>query len=248
MSYKLIRKNDEHWKENLQGLRFTNRLQKAIMDRHNREHHMARIELQKELLERKLSGEKVDLLPSIREAVLVASLKPKSDKIKGIGFNIPSDIINDNFGKCLEKLFRQPTSATNTVTLKDISNTSRECFLYGNAPYTSLWHSNAGSHIQLGSDTGGPARSDYCIGASLGSSPESQVIATGSGTYASGVVSVSAACTAGGSGTVNECGLFGYWYDYAVGYYDFMLAHDLLDSGVAYSATDTLTCVYSINI
>ena len=106
----------------------------------------------------------------------------------------------------------------------------------------------AGTQFQLGSSTTAPTRADYKINTALGTAPESGLFSTGIGSYASGYVSIGGAISAGGSGTVNETGVFGYWFSATNSTpYSFMLFHDVLSSGVSYVAGNTLYVSYSIS-
>jgi len=93
-----VRKNDEHWRDNLIGCTFSKRLEQAALRRHTYESALTRLDIQKQRLQRLLSGKKADLLPNLHESVMCAVLEPKSKKIVDIGFNVPEDIILDNFG------------------------------------------------------------------------------------------------------------------------------------------------------
>ncbi len=70
----------------------------------------------------------------------------------------------------------------------------------------------------------------------------------GPGAYAAGVISFGNLITAGGSGTINEIGLFNLcsWYN-GWGSHT-MMTHDILSSGVAFVAGNPLVGTFAINI
>ena len=57
----------------------------------------------------------------------------------------------------------------------------------------------------------------------------------------------SEAISAGGSGTVNETGFFGYWWfqDNSGTLHTYMLFHDILGAGVAFVAGNTINLSYA---
>jgi hypothetical protein len=270
-----IRKNDEHWRDNLVGMSYNKNLERSIHKRHMLETLPVKMEMQKqsidELLKRQAQKKKVDLLkllPNIYESAVVAAVNPKNKKILDIGFNTPEDLILDNFGKWLAAIIQTPTAwfantSFATVTLKDTANTDRAVPTYANAvsSYMAAFNSMAsstttltGTKLQVGSGTTAAARSNYTIQTAFGSAPENTRFPTGPGSYASGYVVVSGSVAAGGSGTVNETGFFGTW-NYGTpgtssgyGVADFMLFHDILGSGVAFAAGNLLMTSYSINL
>ena len=247
--------NDEHWRDNLIGCTFSKRLEEAALRRHGIESALTRMDVQKQHLLKLLTGRKAELLPNMHESVMCAVLEPKNRKIIDVGFNDPKDLILDNFGKWLAAFVRSPIAGSGkTVVLPDSSNTNRTLYIYDmdattthGFQYGAAGGSPTGTQVQVGSGSSDPARSDYAIQTAFGAAPENAAFDTGSGSYSSGYVSFSGAITAGGSGTINETGFFGKWYLYNASYL-FMLFHDKLTSGVAFTAGQTLNVSYSIEL
>lgn len=236
---KQIRRNDEHWQDNLLGLTFNKRLEKAIAKR-----HAAQV--------------KEESRRMVSESAFVTCLQPKTNKILDIGFNRPNDLILDNFGTFIAALIRQPsTGSSPSFSLTDVTNSAQTFMIYSNAPATNttlaFGYDNAGStgtQIQLGSGTTAAARTNYAIQTAFGTAPENARFATGAGSYGGGADSFSGAISAGGAGTVNEMGFFAVWATTtaAAGIKTVMLFHDILSSGVAFVAGNTLNASYSITL
>ena len=230
----MIRPNDEHWQSNLQGTTYTTRLDRLI-------HERARQETARYLLaEAQRTGQ---LHARMHETVALSILNSKG-KIESVGINKPDDLILDNFGSWLAKIYRTPVYAASAASLKDITNTARDVLTYNND--YGFANYGCGTNIGIGSGTTTADRADYNIETAFGTSPESTVFGTTTGSYAAGYISFSGAVTAGGSGTVNETGVFGFWYYSS--YANFMLFHDNLETGQPFTAGQTINCSYSIDL
>jgi len=256
-----IRKIDEHWKDNLLGCTFNKRLEKAILQRHCLEIGVERAENRVKRLREELSrmdGQPIRnyassllaALESVSEGAVVAALAPKTNKILDIGFNRADDLILDNFGLFLAALIRSPTIAITYVSLTDTGNTARALAIYYNTITTTFNIQSAcaiGTVLQLGQGTSPAARDNHVIESALGSAPENAIFGTSNGGYAigTGSLSFSGAISAGGSGTVNEMGFHGRFGLSGVAY-SFMFFHDILASGVAFVAGNTLNASYAI--
>lgn len=255
----LIRKNDEHWRDNVIGLTFNKRLENEIMKRHNTERLAAVYE--NKLLEYRKTG-KIDFEHQMSEGAFCTAIH--HDKISDIGFNCVDDLLTNNFWSWFGGIVKSPsivstTAGYNTVALTDIANTSRTVRVYGGISgantfgtfnaYTSGDAFSVGTQIQLGSGSTAAVLADYNIETAFGTAPESGRFSTGAGGAGGGAISFSGAISAGGADTVNEMGWFGCWIylngnTSTLGY--FLLCHDILSSGVAFVAGDTLNASYSI--
>jgi len=237
----LIRPNDEHWQSNLQGTPYTTRLDRLI-------HERARQETARYLLaEAKRTGQ---LHARMHETVALSILNEKG-KIESVGINKPDDLILDNFGYWLAGLIRTPVQASTSVTLKDSSNTNRTVAIFatsGNYPFNMYFYQKCGTQLMVGSNATTATRADYTVGTAFGTAPESGLFDTSTGSYAAGYISFSGAVTAGGSGTVNETGFYGYWAGNSADSYSFMLFHDNLETGQPFTAGQTINCSYSIDL
>lgn len=241
------------------GLKFSPNLVAEILQRHSLESKLKRCYLQKELLKRKISGSRVQLLPNLHETVVCTTINPRNKKILDVGFNVPEDLILNNFCKILTGLIRTPVvmdSGTYAyVTLKSIANADKTVYVYHRGGASSNpdvtfncgQGYNCGTAIQIGSGTTAAARTNYCIETAFGSAPESGRIGTSTGSYGAGTIAVGTAFPAGGSGTINEVGMFGEWYDSSETLFEFMIFHDILASGVAFSAGELINISYLIS-
>lgn len=176
----------------------------------------------------------------------------QGDIIKGISQSKRNNLIVDNFGVLLAGLFKTQTTTKTEVTLQDEGDTGRTVCTYGtwaaSARNFNNYTTSSGTKLKMGSGVTAATRGDYDIETDLPTSPEDDFFGSGTGSYAGGAVSIGAALTAGGNGTINEVGLFGYWHDNNTSVYNFMLLHDILTSGEAYVIGNTLTVAYTINL
>jgi len=135
-----------------------------------------------------------------------------------------SDLVLDNFGKWLAALIRPvPGVATSkNVTLKDTGNADRTFAVFSTAGFN---YTLAGTKIGVGSSGTAAARTDYNLGAILGSLENTT---DGVWTSSSGQVTLSGSVFLSAGGTVRETGFFGRWKDTGDVYRDIMLFHDVV--------------------
>ena len=175
-------------------------------------------------------------------------------ELEAIGESDPKDLFTDNMGFIIANWFKAVTANdAHTFTLNDTSNTSRTVTLYsGNTVGTWYGANNGvalGSQIQIGSSLVAPTRADPTLGTAFGTAPESAPFNTGTGLYTagSGNISLSATIVSGGSGTINEDGLFLVWFSNSAGLPEtFMIAHDVITPGVAFTPGKSITVQWSI--
>ena len=252
----LIRKNDEHWKDNVVGLTLDVRLRRAMSKRHNEECQIARTET----MIKKLKGNdtKIGLTYNVCESTVVSIINPLTRKIKDVGFNIPQDLVLDNFGNWFAGIMRGAPSATleSSIVLVDDSNTARTLYIHSkntgsansfNGPSSSTY---VGTLMKAGSGATAAARSNYKIQTSLANAPESGYIYSSYGSYATGMINGVGVVTCGGSETVQEIGLFGAW---AIAspvntIYNFMLFHDVLGASLSTVAGDAIDIAYGLTM
>lgn len=245
----LIRDSDEHWRDNVLGLSLNERLTKAISERHHREILSDKIERQ--ILEIKNNtANPLGFEYNITESCFSAIINQKNKKILDIGFNTPGDLITDNFGIWWAAHLRGAGQGVATgCTLVNDANVQKTVGIYG--VQSSFFNINQldGTAFQAGSSTTAAARNDYKIGTALGSAPENAISPAGWGSYGVGTGMINSAnvLTAGGSGTVNEIGLFGRW-DSGGSQFNFMLFHDILSSGISYVATNGIVIAYGMTL
>ena len=240
----------EHWQENISGLTWNSKLNQMLHEKHQREIQMIRME--HDLYEMK--ADRMMLRPQhVCEGSIVAALKSKTDlKILEIGFNTPDDLILNNFGVWLAHLMQGP-SQTNVLgySMLNITNTARaSTSIYGYAAGGSTFNGSTalGTQIQFGSGATAAVRTNYSIQTALGSAPENTRFPSGAGAYVNNYISFGNVIIAGGSGTINEIGLFGYWYWLGTTADTYMLCRDVLGAGVSYVAGNPLvgTCTFGI--
>jgi len=223
-----LKELNDGWEKQFLGYTFTKRLEQRLIAEH-------RERILKEINHR------------IFETVIV-SVVDKGRRIKGLGLSSPNDLILDNFGTWLAGLIRAPIAASESVSLKDSGGSTRTVLTYAANMHFNDSDSEVGTYLQVGSGTTPPARADYSITTAFLTAPESSFFDTGSGSYSVGAISFSGSITAGGSGTVNETGFFARWVISGLPAYQFMLFHDVLGTGVPFTAGEIITVSYSINL
>jgi len=155
-----------------------------------------------------------------------------------------SDLMLDNFGNWLAALIRPVPGAatTKTVSLKDTSNAARTLYVYSStAPFSNVL---GGTRIGVGSSSTPAARTDYNLGAILGSLANTT---DGVWTSSTGQITFSGSVYLVSGGTVRETGFLSRWADGAPTYYDFMLFHDIV-SDVVISAGKYAFVQYTIQL
>lgn len=200
--------------------------------------------------------------------VVVSCIDPKTNEILGIGGSslllhkktgkIIPDLILDNFGNIFAGFFVAP-GTDKDITAKDDAAASKTvrthwadaasaAATYNN--WVNAGASGSGSQIKMGSGTTAPARADTAIQTALVSAPESGYLDTNNGAYtvSNTVIYQADANPTGGSGTVNEAGTFGVWNHtpatpVAIG--KFMITHDAVSPGVAFTAGKLLRAAYT---
>ena len=243
----------EHWKDNLSGLKWNPQLKDSVMTKHMHEVKIWRAEdiLKKLSIAKTLNeitrANKLIQYSSMIDSSCVAVLRSEKDRrIKEIGFNVPDDMFLNNFGTKLAALIHGNQGGIDGYIVYDETNTART----SNTSYGPNWYASASSYwtIQFGSGTTAAARNNYAIQTAFATSPESTKFQCGPGAYAAGVISFGNLITAGGSGTINEIGLFNLcgWLNGWSG--NTMMTHDILGSGVAFVAGNPLVGTFAINI
>lgn len=242
----------EHWLENLQGLKWTPKLQKAIHRKRTFEIQLLKTEDNIRLLRQ---GRFDRVNEAITESVIVAALKSKDvPVIREVGVNCFDDLFTDNIGTWLaSQVFQSCGIYVSNYVMTDTSNTQR-LTTAGYGFYDGWWNAynnTSGKYngfgFQFGSGTTAAARGDYKIQTPLGSAPESSKFPCNFGIYSTGGTIVTVGdIVAGGFGTINEVGFIGA--QWTASSYDFLLSHDILSSGVGYSQGNPLVCSLSISI
>jgi len=175
--------------------------------------------------------------------------------IKGISQSRPNNLILDNFGYWLSAMFRAPAEAVfDVVGMKDTGGNAETVRTYGPQAANASSFCNyktgqvTGTYMQVGSGSTAAARDDVAIETAFGTAPEDAHFVTGSGSYAAAAVSVAGAITAGGNGTIAETGLIAKWLNASQVAKLFLLFHDILASTEAFTAGNTITVAYTINL
>ena len=152
-------------------------------------------------------------------------------EILGIGGSQPNDLIMDNFGQIFGRGHNRGNGQI--ASLKDALGVIRS-FRAKNSS-TDVYNNNVtvqvGSRIIVCSSATPVNRTDFTINGIFGTAPESGSINTSLGAYNSGLGQVSVGVTigaTGGSGTVQETGIFMSWTDAGNVRRDILIAHDLV--------------------
>src|SRR5271157_5618334 len=96
-----IRLVGEHWQDNVIGLKWSEKLERAISGKHLQEQRLAKAELD---LKQLRLGKLIE--QNIVDSTFVTVLKSKKNpKILDIGFNVPEDMFMNNFGIWFSQLF-----------------------------------------------------------------------------------------------------------------------------------------------
>jgi len=171
--------------------------------------------------------------------------------IQGITQSKRNNLILDNFGIILAGLIRAPVNAnTLSANYKDSAGGSDKCNIYRTGSSGAEFNEGdgAGFNLQVGAGATAATRADYVIETAFGTAPEDDVFPTGNGSYAAGAVSLSGAISAGGNGTIAECGMYMLLQDDTAVLENVMFFHDILASTEAFVAAQTITVAYTINL
>ncbi len=243
----------EHWKDNLSGLKWTSTFKDKVMAKHLHEVRLWRVEDDLPKLKAAKTIDEIfayqkQSLSRMLDTSCVAALRSERDhRIKEISFNVPDDMFLNNFGTKLAALIHGNQGGLSGYVVYDETNAART----NDNSYGPTWYcGNTSTYwtIQFGSGTTAAQRNNYAIQAAFATSPESTKFQCGPGAYAAGVISFGNLITAGGSGTINEIGLFNLcawqsgWGSHT------MMTHDILSSGVAFVAGNPLVGTFAINL
>jgi hypothetical protein len=243
----------EHWKENLSGLTWTPELRERLLSKHLHEVKLWRAEDELPKLKAAKTVDEIvalqkDSLSRMLDTSCVAALRsPRDFRIKEIGFNAPDDMFLNNWGTLLAAIIHGNQGGIAGYVLYDETNTART----SDGTYYPNFSNQSTSvffTIQFGSGTTAASRNNYAIQTAFATPPESTKFQCGPGAYASGVISFGNLITAGGSGTINEIGLFAQQRMSDAAYRHYMITHDILSSGVAFVAGNPLVGTFALNI
>jgi len=127
------------------------------------------------------------------------------EEIKSLGLSIPNDLINDNFGNMLSRMFR-PIAVGNAHlwTCLDFSNMVRTMRHYSNS--NNAFNFSGQGFTIIGKGTTTPTRQDFALASPFTTAPESlsQFHSNGGWNSGLGQVKYSMTINAGGSGTIAE--------------------------------------------
>ncbi len=242
----------EHWEDNLSGLKWTPKLKEAVLSKHTVDIRVWRAEDELVQLKKVKSLKDIDVfkeqaLPRMIDASCVAVLKSMKDfRIKEIGFNRADDMFLNNWGTAIACGIHGNTGAIYPYTMYNLTNSA---ISVGGGSFAFMSGStNNYFMVQFGAGTTAAARSNFNIQTAFVTSPESTRFQCGPGAYAGGTISFGNLIAAGGSGTINEIGLFTYFDYLSNGYDTFMVTHDILGAGVAFVAGNPLVGTFAISI
>jgi hypothetical protein len=240
----------EHWQDNLSGLKWTPQLCKAIQLKHSHEVRIRRIEDQLP----KLKGATLDDIlqqrideQHVSDSTIAAVLKSKDNpRIMEVGFSDPDDMLLNNFGMWLASIIQPPSVGITGYTMYDTSNTARTSIYLD----STFFSSPAGFIFQFGAGTTTPARTNYQMQTPFLGSPEMNKFNVGSSSYAGNTISFANVITAGGSGTINEVGVFfqTWMWDSNSVQRVFLLIRDVLGTGISFVAGNPIVASCAMGI
>ncbi len=240
----------EHWRDNLSGLQWTPALREAVQLKHSHEVRIRRLEDQLP----KLKGATLDDILQQRineqhlsDSTIAAVLRSKNNpRIMEVGFSRSDDMLLNNFGMWLASIIQPPSVGITGYTMYDTSNTARTSIYLDSTFFTSP----AGFIFQFGSGTTAPARTNYQMQTPFLGSPEMNKFNVGSSSYAGNTISFANVITAGGSGTINEVGVFfqTWMWDSNSVQRVFLLIRDVLGTGISFVAGNPIVASCAMGI
>jgi len=181
-------------------------------------------------------------------------------EIKGVGGStllkhkktekIISNLILDQFGIFLAQFFGRITTGSRNVTIKDFLGVNQTVGVYRTAQSFNVL-SNVGIFVKVGSGSTVPARTDFKIETSFGTTPEDVgFVATSDPVFSSGLgnLKYAAIITAGGSGTINESTLGSQWQNIFAVAKGFTLFRDIISPSQAFIAGQTIALEYTVQL
>lgn len=184
----------------------------------------------------------------------------ENSEIKGVGGStmmqdkngkITSNLILDQWGKLMTGIFFGRPQESANINIKDEFGTTRttRVYLTGSTFITNIIGQDLGVVHRLGSGTTTPARTDFGVATSFGTSPEDSNINALNGTWDSptGTFKSASAISSGGAGTINEVVLKAF-YNSLANSHGFSLFRDIISPGQAFTAGQLLTLEYTVQL
>jgi len=183
-------------------------------------------------------------------------------EIKGVGGSslmqnektgeIVSDLILNNFGLWLSKIFSTRTTANQSFT--GVNSAGGNTPIHSRALTSNVFNITSGGavgiNLAVGAGSTPPARTDFTLETFFGTAPESLVFVAGFPVYNSGLGTFKnvGSIIAGGSGTINESVLFNVWRTQASGLATFAQFRDIISPSVSFIAGQSILLEYTVQI
>ncbi len=179
-----------------------------------------------------------------------------NSEIKGVGGStliknkngkIFSNLILDNFGLMMAKMFSANPAVTRIADIIDDVGTAVNIRQYAATNFNGI--GGLGVVHQIGSGTTVPVRPDINIETAFGTAPESGDLTSNNPTYNSGLGNFksTSVTVAGGGGTINETVLKNKWSS-SGGVLSFTIFRDIISPSQAFLATQSITLEYTIQL
>jgi len=183
-------------------------------------------------------------------------------EIKGVGGSslmqnkktgeIVSDLIMDNMGLWMAKLFSTLTTANQSFTGKN--NVNANIAIHSRALTSNVFNitsgGNVGINLAVGAGSTPPTRQDFNLATAFVTPPENVSFSAGFPVYNSGLGTFKnlGSIIAGGSGTINESVLFNLMRTQASGLSLLTLFRDIISPAVPFIAGQSIALEYTVQL
>lgn len=184
------------------------------------------------------------------------------NEIKGVGGStllkdkrtgeIKSNLILDNFGLLLAKIFSTQTTANQTFT--GTNSAGAPIAIHSRALTSNVFNLSSGGAVGMllfiGSGSTPPTRQDFSVETPFGTAPESLTFGAGFPVYNSGLGNFKnlGSIIAGGSGTINESVMFDVMRTVASGLAVLALFRDIISPSVSFIVGQSIALEYTVQI
>jgi len=183
------------------------------------------------------------------------------NEIKGVGGStmlkdkngkIISNLILDQFGLLMSKIFATLTTGNQLVTINNTINVGVP--INARALTSNVWNITSGGAVGttlfVGSGSTPPARTDFTLATPFVIAPENNVFASNFPIWNSGLGNCKnvGSIIAGGSGTINESALIQTWRTGASGLSTFALFRDIISPAQSFIAGQSIALEYTVQL
>jgi len=184
------------------------------------------------------------------------------NEIKGVGGStllkdkktneINSNLILNNFGLLLAKLFSTLTTSNQSFT--GVNTSGANIPIHSRALTSNVFNITSGGSVGIrlivGSGSTPPARTDFFVQTKFVIAPENTLFASGFPVYNSGLGTFKnlGSIIAGGAGTINESALVDRMRTQASGLADLSLFRDIISPAVPFIAGQSIALEYTVQL